>query len=468
MEKRKSKCKGKRYESSKQYPGVRKYKGANTWEWRATVDGTSYSASGFKTAHEAYAAREKFCVEMRENGYSTSTCKKTLSVVYNEYYDSQLKVKAYATLKKYVSQYKNHIEPFFGKKRIKDITTADIEEFFSIYANPIEDKKHGTMRLYSHEFINGFRKLLNNIFIFAIKNRYITVNPMLAMSKDLFRDLGVTKEEGKVLTEDEVSILDNYLSKSHLHVAFMIGYYTGMRISEVCGLMWPDIDFKNHVIRVRHQLVPVDGIWCFSGLKTAAANRDIVMPPTLEMYLRVVKEKQEQNKRAKGDRYMKTNYVGRIDNDKSIVMLNDKEIPFVNVKTSGEVLTPTSLRYISTIARLRFGIDITFHDLRHTHLTMCAQGGMAPRELQLRAGHVKITTTIATYYHSTPATRINATKVLSSLEIKDYQKVLTEKAVDDEVLIELAVAGELYEEEETLSSADILGGEFNKHVFITN
>lgn len=61
----------------------------------------------------------------------------------------------------------------------------------------------------------------------------------------------------------------------------MIGYYAGLRISEVYGLTWDDIDFEGNVIHVRKQLKQSKGEWYFYDLKNTASVRDVIIGQTL-------------------------------------------------------------------------------------------------------------------------------------------------------------------------------------------
>lgn len=466
------------FETKKSYPGVRRRVGSKEWSWRLQLNGKTYEDYGYKTAKEAFEARERTRADLKSKGFSNVNCKKTFNDVYNEFIEDKAKYRAYSTLKRYRSIYTHHIEPFFGDKLIKNITTADLEKFFIKYNVPQKDKKYGTLRKYSHEFIDGFRKLLNNVFDQAIKQRYIFLNPLSSVSKDMYRTVGEPKEEGRFLKPNEISKIAERFKSKNLYMAFMLAYHLGLRIGEVFGLLWSDVNFNARTITLNRQLIAVSNkhiygenvkgtTWCFAPLKTPAAYRVIDMTPDLYMYLLFAFEAWNTNKSTFGARYQSTYKVGRMNDDeeKTVTFLDNVELPFMNVKPDGSLLTPGSATYMFKVIQKELGINASFHDLRHTHLTMLAEIGYPPVELQLRAGHEKIETTISTYYHNTDNSKALALKCLQGISIRNIDEVVAEEQMSEDIAIELSIAGELPTENNNFASAELLGGDYTPSGF---
>ena len=62
------------------------------------------------------------------------------------------------------------------------------------------------------------------------------------------------KESLKILSKEQMeAILDRFSRSPYQFYPMLIGYYTGMRIGEVFGLTWDDIDLENGIIHVRQQ-----------------------------------------------------------------------------------------------------------------------------------------------------------------------------------------------------------------------
>ena len=96
-----------------------------------------------------------------------------------------------------------------------------------------------------------------------------------------------------------------YPAGTALHVPLVILYHIGMRISEVCGLTWQDIDFKKKVIKLRRQVVYLARRgYYFTTPKTKTSVRDIVMDSILVEELMHWKNLPSENESALGDSYV--------------------------------------------------------------------------------------------------------------------------------------------------------------------
>lgn len=450
-----------RWKTSKKYTGVRQQVGSTTWMFRLHFKGQDYCGSGYATAKEASEAREQMKVELRTKGSSNVNCIKKFSDVYKEFIDEQSLARSYSSLKKYDSLFRVHMEPFFGNMLIKNITANDVENFFRQFAVARPDKKHGKLKVYSNEYLDGFRKLLNNVFNTAIKKRYIFFSPMTGVSKDVYT-VGRDKEEGIYLKPDVISKIEYSFRGTNNHLPFMLGYHLGLRISEAYGLMWSDVDFVNKTVTIERQLIFVDDMWCFAPLKTSSAYRTIKMTSDLYLYLSILKEVRQKERQELGDRYVEINNLGILIKNNDVKRIN-RNVPLMNVSKDGTMLTPNNFKGELENSKALVGIDWSFHDLRHTHATMCVENNMPVNELKLRMGHKKITTTMQFYNHNTEKSDEKESYTLQAIKIKDIQEVHEEEAYN-------AYLSEDIEESATavpnITSAEILGGSFATRGFV--
>lgn len=52
----------------------------------------------------------------------------------------------------------------------------------------------------------------------------------------------------------------------------------GLRLGEVCGLRWSDVDLDTSTLAVQGQYVRVDGVWTWMEPKTESSRRTLMMP----------------------------------------------------------------------------------------------------------------------------------------------------------------------------------------------
>lgn len=181
------------------------------------------------------------------------------------------------------------------------------------------------------------------------------------------------EEQEKFLTAAKNSINYNH---------FLFILQTGVRSSELRGLKWDDIDFKNRVIHIRRN-VTYDSIlnkFILGELKTKSGYRDIPMTQTVYDLLMDIKNQQSSKRK--------------------ILSFEFAEHVFLN---SNGNLTANSgydnyLKYICKKADIQ---RISMHTLRHTFATRCIESGMKPKTLQKILGHANISITMDLYVHVT-------------------------------------------------------------------
>ena len=166
-------------------------------------------------------------------------------------------------------------------------------------------------------------------------------------------------------------------------MAILLALSTGMRIGEIFGLLWENIDFSTNRIFVMQTLVSTShGHRVEPSPKTKAGNRQIELPRHCMEELSVYREWQEELKKEMMNLYM----------DSGIVIAND----------NGSHKDPSYFSYITFKHLLELaGIDrsVRFHDRRHTHATWLLEKGVHPKIVSERLGHSSIRITLDTYSH---------------------------------------------------------------------
>ncbi len=182
----------------------------------------------------------------------------------------------------------------------------------------------------------------------------------------------------QVLTKHHCMLLQRFL-ETHLsprNVGVLICLNSGLRIGEVCGLQWGDIDLRTGVVHIRRTVQHIwirDGEikadWMEVGLpKTATSLRDIPLSREIQELLRPSK------KAAKPGHYVVTG--------------------------SPEPLEPRYLRAYFYRLLAVLGIPkVRFHALRHSFATRCIEGKCDYKTVSAILGHASISTTLDLYVH---------------------------------------------------------------------
>jgi integrase len=168
--------------------------------------------------------------------------------------------------------------------------------------------------------------------------------------------------------------------KDPLYPAFMLLLVYGLRLGEVLGLRWHDVDEYDGEVRIRQQVQRVRGQLRLYPLKTAAGRRDLPLLPVVQSMLAVRREAQAADR---GE-------LGRAWEDNGLIF---------TTKT-GRPVEPRNLlrsfRRICAQSKLR---PIKVHHLRHTTATLLKNLGVPARDAQLILGHSRLAVTLEIYSH---------------------------------------------------------------------
>lgn len=268
---------------------------------------------------------------------------------------------------------KKHIAPAIGDIALRDLTPTILQTW-------INDKRREG---YSDKSMSIFRCVVNSALRHAVYPwGLLKENPMQYVTMPKRQRKKISKEELKIIKRDDLIRIMEYLkSDMPLYMPFHIGLHTGLRVSEVCGLLWRDIDLDEGTLMVERAMVNSKGEWVLSSTKTASSERTIPLGPTIIKLLKEHRIWIKKNKLLYGPHY--------IDSD------------HVCVKESGEPITPSSMKYNTNKLKKELQIPFNFHSLRHTHATMLMENGAKIKDIQARLGHSRSAITIDTYSHLT-------------------------------------------------------------------
>ena len=256
--------------------------------------------------------------------------------------------------KKHIIELK--IIPFFGKKSMNTITPADIRK----WQNELLSKN------YSQTYLRTINNQLTAIFNYATQYYDLKNNPCKKAGS-----IGKNKaEKMNFWTKEEFSMfIEGIMDKQRSYTAFMVLFWTGMRIGELLALTPSDIDFEEKTIHISKSYQRIDGRDVITPPKTKKGNRIITVPDFL---LADLKD------------YMDSIYC--LEN-------NDRLFPVTKYYMEHEMKRGVKNSGVK---------HIRIHDIRHSHCAMLMELGITPLEAAERLGHERVETTLNTYAHLYP------------------------------------------------------------------
>jgi len=361
----------------------------------------------FKTQKQAAKARVKAIIEEQTKAKlpQVKIVRKTVEDIFNEYCENGRSGKAYSTIKKQDSLWRNHIKQKFGRKYIDEIRISDIQDYL--------------MQLYydenrAYSYVESFLKMFYLIYGQAYSRGYIDIDNYnkMCVNKDSKIHMPKLKvdEDLDIVSFDSATIdkLDKYFKGTNAETAYMLGRYCGLRINECYGLKWSNVDFKKGTIIIDRQMQYQEGMIKLVSLKTRNAKRTIYMCSKLKRYLKKVynqrttdmiefKEQREQNQTMIQD----------IDKGK----LSSLEL--VNCIPNGKIQTVNSMKFHSKTLQHEYNIKFKYHYLRHTYATNLAAMNTPEHLLCNQMGHSSVNVTHR-YYIAISEKGIN--ELLSNIE----------------------------------------------------
>lgn len=319
-----------------------------------------------KTEKSAIKARElsiRLTIENRNK--KAVKPRMTVKEVYREYCQTGRSGKAYATIKKQDSLWRNHIESKFGKRYIDDISVSEVVDFLTILY--YEEGR-------AYKYVESFLKFFYLIFGQAYSRNYLETESynMLCVNKSTRIHMPKMKADEEteivIFNQDELERLDDYFKGTNAETAYLIGRYCGVRINECYGLKWSDIDFEKEEIKIERQMQYQNGIIKLVPLKTRNAKRTVRMCNKLKEHLLAVYQTYlEAEETLSEQRQQNQTFVVNTNGNKCSSLL------LVNSLPNGKIQTVNSMKYHSRMIQNTLGIAFKYHFLRHTYGTRLAE-----------------------------------------------------------------------------------------------
>lgn len=283
----------------------------------------------------------------------------TVEKIYVEWLNAVVNRVKESTLANYRNKFEKHILPEFGDVPCADLTAGKINAFIN------QKLADGLSASYVRDIFTVFKTMLKYAqdeygFKLSLK---IVVLPKAA------------RKQIEKISDTEQKKLVSYLKSNMSLTAFgiLLSLFMGLRIGELCGLKWEDVDFRNKILHIRRTVQRISSAngnrktkIVISAPKSATSFREIAIPDMLMKYFE---------------------------------MFRDEAYYFILSGTDKPV-EPRTMQYrYKKILRTADVEDHNYHKLRHTFATNSAEKGFHVKALSAVLGHSSVTLTLNRYIH---------------------------------------------------------------------
>lgn len=387
-------------------------KRGSNWEYRfeiASVGGKrkQKSKGGFRTKKEALEAGTKALNEYNNTGLTFTASDMSISDYMDLWFEEYCKLNyKYNTLLNYRGHIEHHIKPALGEYKLSALNPTAVQMFVNNFK----------IKGYSKSHTVGIFTTLSSALDYAIEPlKLIQFNPASPVKIPRFEPRDSIRYV--ISVKDLKRILDKFPPGHPFYIPTILGYMAGLRKSEVYGISWDDIDFKNKTLHINKSVYKryadmtcqTKGFGWFIGTpKTYKSDRIVKLDDWTISELKKEKIRQQENRLFYG-RYYTTLYKRAekddVGNDickiiESVIPLDLPQLNLVCVRENGVYCDSDTEKYYSKVIRNNLKIKFNFHSLRHTHATILMENGANPVDVAERLGHTNIEQTFA-YSHNT-------------------------------------------------------------------
>jgi integrase len=278
------------------------------------------------------------------------------------------------TLERYGELISKHTLPHIGTVELQKLDGPRIDALYAHLGKAGRlDGKGGL----SPQTIRHVHRVLALICGSAVKAGKLRVSPMTAVQTAP----KVRQPDIQVLDDAELAALLRHLEGRPLYMPVLLAASTGMRRSEVLALQWSSINLDKATLQVAQVVELVGGKMSLKEPKTERSRRTIALPARLVQELKA-------HRKAQAEYCLKLG-CGRFE--------------LVFPHWDGTLRNPNNFsKQFADEASAAKLPHITFHGLRHTHITHLLRSGVPVHVVSARAGHSNPTVTLNTYAHLLP------------------------------------------------------------------
>ncbi|MCA9831523.1 MAG: site-specific integrase [Dehalococcoidia bacterium] len=295
------------------------------------------------------------------------------------------------TYKRYEQLVRLQIVPRAGNLRVKSLTPVHLRALYSkLQTEPRARRKKDSAPL-APRTVGHVHRVLHAALEQAARDGLIARNVASLVSPPK-----VPYEEMAILTPEQVKRLIATVKGDRHEAMIVLAVTSGMRLGELLGLRWADVDLDEPAVRVVRSLAPVDGKLVYQEPKTSRSRRTVTLTQTAVVSLKEHRKRQAAEELAA---------VGWIRND------------LVFPTPIGMPQHPATFGAEWRILRDRAGLPATFrfHDLRHTCASLALAGNVPVPDVSAMLGHANPAITLSIYSHALPGSLKNAADAMDRI-----------------------------------------------------
>ena len=388
----------RRKDSSRKVLKEGEYQRANgTYEYRWTdYKGVRHSLYA-KTLKELRVLEDQ---QIHDSVEGLEVCRKDLTI--NDLYELWIRIKRGLkdnTFQNYKYMYTQFVQDGFGKRTIWNLKRTDVRAFYNTLADE-KGLKPAT--------IDSIHSVLHQVLELAVEDEYLRYNPADKALKELKKAHADVSEKKRSLTVEEQELFESFLKNSEEYgkwwPIFTVMLWTGMRVGEITGLRWSDVDFDAGIIHVNHTLVYYDKgkkagmTFAINTPKSKAGQRTIPMLPIVREAL----EQERKNQAESGicckvtvDAYTDFIFVNRYGGVQHQGTLNKALARIIRDCNYEQLDSHQGKENVLLLPHF------SNHSLRHTFTTRMCEANVNVKAMQAILGHADAVTTLDIYADAT-------------------------------------------------------------------
>lgn len=302
----------------------------------------------------------------------------TMESIALKWLDDLKTVRKKSTIVKYQNQLNSHIIPYLGKRKIDDVTNEDIVTFSHYLL---------TKKKLAPKTVTDTLSRIKSIRKYAVIHDYdVGFHPeciVVPQHTEKIRVLTFT-EEATLL-----AYLDNHPSLTSLGI--LVCLFTGIRVGELCALMWSDISLTEKELHIK---------------RTMQRLRNLDVSAEKKTYISIEEPKSKCSIRT----------IPIPDNIMDALRQAHVSNGYLLTGSVHRYVEPRTMENRFKAILVACGIsDANYHALRHSYATRCIEAGVDIKALSEMLGHANVNITLNRYVHPTMQFKHENVKKLSEL-----------------------------------------------------